>query len=134
MDYIKNLDNFAYYTWDIIMHRLRKMLKYCCIRPKFNRKDKLFSKGVKHLTKQFEITHILASLRSVELLSSIILSKYQEFLVPYFKHNILTIETKDIKAHEKKTQSEKLHEKIVKQQKNKKKKMFTRPKHLSKEE
>ena len=46
----------------------------------------------KKIDKAFNIVYILKSLRKLEILSKLVLSKKQEFLIPILKENILSFE------------------------------------------
>ncbi len=46
----------------------------------------------KKIDKAFNIVYILKSLRKLEILSKLVLSKKQEFLIPILKENILSLE------------------------------------------
>ncbi len=46
----------------------------------------------KKIDRAFNIVYILKSLRKLEILSKLVLSKKQEFLIPILKENILSLE------------------------------------------
>jgi hypothetical protein len=52
----------------------------------------LQTQAQKKIDKAFNIVYILKSLRKLEILSKLVLSKKQEFLIPILKENILSLE------------------------------------------
>ncbi len=46
----------------------------------------------KKIDRAFNIVYILKSLRKIEILSKLVLSKKQEFLIPILKESILSLE------------------------------------------
>ena len=71
------------------------LIRYlCCLRIlkkrfEVSRKYKLFNNGIKKLQKKFEITNIIKAMQDSELVSAVILAKYQKNLIRYFKRNVL---------------------------------------------
>ena len=64
-------------------------MRVCIKSKKYKRKDLLFRQAVKKLDKEFDIIKVIKSIRKIELLSSVILSKYQKFFLPALNYNIL---------------------------------------------
>ena len=68
-------------------------LKYigCCLklRAKPSKKLKLFKEGIEKLQKKFEITNIIRAMQDSDLVSTVVLAKYQKKLIRYFKKNVL---------------------------------------------
>ncbi len=68
-----------------------KMRFFVCCKSRRNLtiQDKLYLKGREKLVKLFDIVNMMKSIRKIELISQIVLSKHQMQLLPYLKHNIL---------------------------------------------
>src|SRR5690606_3994423 len=64
---------------------------FCCFRrSEYGRKkDELYRIGVKKLIHEFDIANIVKQLRTMKLVSHLFLLKYQRFMLPYFKSNLL---------------------------------------------
>jgi len=68
------------------------------------KKYKLYNVGVEALNKQFDIIQLVKKIRILNLMSSTSIFKYQKFLLPYFKRNL--IEEYSRKQKKKKTQDQ----------------------------
>jgi len=68
------------------------------------KKYKLYNVGVEALNKQFDIIQLVKKIRILNLMSSTFIFKYQKFLLPYFKRNL--IEEYSRKQKKKRTQDQ----------------------------
>ena len=55
----------------------------------------MFEDGITQLEEQFDIVKVMKSLRKIDLIAQITLSKYQQQLLPYMKNNVLGLEKPD---------------------------------------
>ena len=49
----------------------------------------MYEKAKTEIEKQFDIIEVFTALRKAELVSQVILAKYQKYFLPYLKNNVL---------------------------------------------
>eukprot|EP00347_Sterkiella_histriomuscorum_P008262 403345754 len=84
-----------YTLTDVFKSFLRKIgcFKQLSIDEKF--KDKLFANGKAKINKELDIRYIAKELRNLRFISSVLLTKYQRHMIPFFKGNLLNEAIKD---------------------------------------
>ena len=64
---------------------------------------RMFSKAKDNIGNEFDIIRIMKTIRRVDLLIKVLLSKYQTFFIPAMRHNILyPFDLKKFKKHDNK--------------------------------
>lgn len=74
-----------------------KSIFQCC-KNRGSSYDRLYRQGLKSVQSHLEIEYIVKSLRRLEDLSKIILSKRQRHMLPYLKSNVLTLTSDQSKS------------------------------------
>ena len=89
LDSIKHRKAFVFTLSDFMKAKCYENI--CCRKSYSQKKNYLkYMKGVSKLNKSFEVTTILKQLRKTQLMTQVVLAKYQRTLIPYFRQYMIT--------------------------------------------
>ncbi len=86
---IRNREKLRYTISNVLQARCRKI--GCCRGISFAEahRQALYANGLEKINKELDIRYIVKELRTMKFISQIVLTKYQRFMLPHFKANLL---------------------------------------------
>ncbi len=70
-------------------------VKFCCRIRNLKDQRKLFLKAQEHLQNELEVTKLVKSLRTVDMIQRVLFSKYQSHFLPYLNSNVIDLSIPD---------------------------------------
>lgn len=106
MNQIKSRKKFGYNVFNYIRFNMKKC---CCRRISKSEQFKydLYQNGKQKVCEELDVRVISQELRTLKFISVILLKKYQRYMIPHFKANLLNVLAYDESSYDKKSQLEK---------------------------